>query len=158
MKPRRCLRILVVAGRLPFVLEGAHDFSIDEPVDLLRLPVIGVGVETSLWIIGGFLSATIIIPGNTFAEIIGLDEASTLIEVVAGPFEVELVLVVTHEHAAGDQTGTGRRLNFNVDATKQEVILSPDVGRVVPLHKREIGTHGLAESDGGVISQDPVAR
>lgn len=48
------------------------------------------------------LRTSIVVARNTFAEVVGLDEAMTLIEIVARKFPVELIPIVTHKHYARD--------------------------------------------------------
>lgn len=76
------MRVLVIARLLSVILDSADDFAINEPVDLLRLPVVGIGVERALWIVDRLLSAPIVAASNTFSKVIGLNKTFVLSEIV----------------------------------------------------------------------------
>jgi len=103
MESRRTLGVLVVAISLAIVLHGSNDFAIDQPFDSLLVPVVGIRMERAGWVVDCLLSAAVVVTGNTFAEIVSLDDTVVALKVVAGPFPVKLVFVVAHEDTAGDQ-------------------------------------------------------
>lgn len=92
----------MIAGLVALVLQRSDDLAIDEPVGLVRRPVIRIRVKLSLWRIDMLLRTSIVVARNTFTEVVGLHKAVTLIEIIAREFPVELVLIVTHEHYACD--------------------------------------------------------
>lgn len=141
------MRILIVA-RLPLVLESTYNLAVNEPVNLLRLPVIRICVEFALGVIGSSLLGTpVVIPSDALSEIIGLHEALVLAKIVTRPFKIEFVFVITHENTASDEAIAGGSLEFNVDTTEHKIILGPDVGSIVTFDEGEISTRRLTESD-----------
>lgn len=140
MKSGWCLGILIVAC-FALVLESTYDLAVNEPVNLFRLPIIRIRVEPALGIVGSsLLSSSIVSSSNAFSEIICLYETFVLAKVVARPFEVEFVLVVTHKDTASNEPVAGGGLEFNVDAAEHEIILSPNIGSIVTLDEGEIST------------------
>lgn len=114
-------------------------------------------MELTCWIIDRFLSATIIVSGDTFAEVVGLNQTFALIEIVSRPFPIKLILVVTHKHTACHQTSSWCSLYLNIDATKQQIILGPDVWCIVTLIEGELGSFAAVEGNIGIVCQDPSA-
>lgn len=108
-------------------------------------------MESALSIISSLLSASIIVASDTLSEIVGLYEAFVLAEIVSGPFEIKLVLIVAHEDATGDQTRARGSLNLNIDTTEHEVVLSPNVRSIVSFDERKVSTRGLTETDLSII-------
>lgn len=110
VQSRRTLRILLVAQGGTLVLLRPNDFTVNQPADLILVPVIGVSVKLALGIRDIWLSATIVVASDTFAEVIGLNKAFVLAKVVAGPLPIEFVLVIAHENGTCDETCARSRL------------------------------------------------
>jgi len=148
----------MVAG-LVRVFERPNNLSIDFPCDSILGPVEGVDVKFGLGRFDWFLSSPVVNTCDTFAEIVCLHKttATAVTEVVARPLQIDFVLVVTHKHAASDQTCSRRCLNFHIDTTKKEIFVGPDVGCVVALGKGKVGAVVATERHTGVISQNEVA-
>lgn len=158
MESRRTLGILVIAISLVIILHGSNDFAVDQPFDSLFVPVVGVRMERACWVVDCLLSAAVVVTGDTFAEVVSLDETVVALEVVAGPLPIKLVFVVAHENTAGDQARSWSRLDLNVYTTEHQVVLGPDVRCIVSFDEGEVGTRVAVEYHIGIICENPVTR
>lgn len=102
------------------------------------------------------LSSPIVIARDTFAEVVRLHEASVLSKIVARPFKVNLVFVVTHKDTPSSQTSPWRCLDLHINTTKKEVFIGPNVRCIIALDEGKVGTIRTAERDVGIISQDKI--
>lgn len=109
------------------VLERADDLAVNDPVELLRGPLDGVGVESANGVGDGRESTAVVRLGAALAEVVVLD----LGIIPAEPLPIDLIKVVRLEHEAGDDTGTWGSPQNNIDLAEEDVGFAADRGGLV---------------------------
>lgn len=105
------------AALLAVVLESADDSTVDDPVELGRGPLDGVGVELVLGVSDGRETTAVVGLGATLAEVVGLN----LGVVAADPLPIDLVEVIGLKDEAGDNTLAEGGPHGNVDLAEEDV-------------------------------------
>jgi hypothetical protein len=98
--------------------------AVDDPLDGLRSPVDGVGVEAALGVAHGGVATTVVHLSAALAEVVGLDLGG----ITAEPLPVDLVEVVGLESHRGDDTDTSRGLENDIDLAEEDVLAGGDGG------------------------------
>ncbi len=138
-------------------LQGTNNLAVNCPTKACRTPVKRVGVELVDRVVHIRLCATIPIPSNALAEVVGLDLSSLVAEVVSRPFPINLILDIRHQDRTADHTYAGGCLHDYLDSAEQDVKAGPDVWCFKSLVEGEFSTVG-AILDRCVIGKSPTFR
>lgn len=128
-------RLRILVGLCGLRSDYADGLAIDLPDNLLTSPVDGVGVEVIVVARVSVEGSTTKALGISLAKVVGLD----LRVVSAQPFPVDLVQVIGLEDGAADNAPSGSRLDLEVDASKHNVPIGLDQGRIALLGHGECG-------------------
>ena len=135
------------AARNTRVLEGADDSAVDDPVELLRGPLDGVGVEVVDGVRDTGEAAAVVRVGAALAEEVGLD----LRGIAAEPLPVDLVEIVRLQHEAGHDAHAAGSPHSNIDLAEENVLAAGDGRCLGVLADGEDGAEAVVVFEAGAI-------